>query len=64
MHDPLTAFILGFLVGVSALVLLGSRVANQIRATGAEVAGTIERLAQAVENRESNVQGSECDVRR
>jgi hypothetical protein len=47
--EVVAAFILGFVAGVSALVFLGTEVTRELRSAKAELAGTLERLAQAVE---------------
>jgi hypothetical protein len=50
--EIVAAFVLGFGAGVSGLVFLGSEIAKELRSAKHEVAGTIERLAQAIEQRE------------
>ena len=52
MREVAEAFVLGFVLGVSALVVVGSEIAKELRSVKTELAGTLERLAQAVENRE------------
>jgi hypothetical protein len=51
MRDVAEAFLLGFVLGVSALVVLGSEITKELRSAKTELAGILERLAEAVETR-------------